>query len=144
MGLFDIFKKKRPTLSEDIKIASSWIIMALNSSGYKVDLTIESLKEIDRFFIENLDDDTHKPKKGGLLSQDTGKRSFAIGSLIGEIAIKNYGGEWITNDRDPQGEVNIAVKMTNGTVIWPVKRVMKRFKEGSHNDMYSYIKTLSL
>ena len=50
MGFMDkLFKKKKPTLSEDINTACEWVVMALNSSGYKADYTLESMKEIDRF-----------------------------------------------------------------------------------------------
>lgn len=137
MGLLNLWKKRKPPLLSDVKKAEKLIIAALNSSGYKVDMTIDSLKEVERFFIEQLDDEVHLPKPGGLLSKNKGQRLFAIGSLVGEVVIKEYGGEWITNDNDPQGEINIAVKCPNG-IIWPVQRVMKRCEEGPENDIYYY------
>jgi len=137
MGIFNFFKKKA-TLLEDIKKASIWIVEALNSSGYKVDMSIESLREADRFFCEQLDDETHTPIPGGLLSERLGSRLFALGSLVGEIILKEYGGEWITDDTDKYGEINIAVKLENGTILFPVQRVMRRCKEGSDNSLYSY------
>jgi len=33
-------------------LASDWVTKALNSSGYKADYSLESIKEIDRFFDE--------------------------------------------------------------------------------------------
>ena len=139
MGIFGFGKKKeKPTLLTDIKKASIWIIEAFNSSDYKVSMNIESLKEIDRFFNEQMDDDTHKPKQGGLLSEGLGVRLFSIGSLIGEVVINEYGGKWITNDNDEYGEVNIAVEFPNGAIIWPVQRVIKRCNEGPENDIYNY------
>ena len=139
MGILGFLKKKeKPTLLSDIKESSAWIILALNSSDYKVDMSVESLKEIDRFFNEQLDDVAHTPKHGGLLSESMGKRLFAIGSFIGEVIINEYGGNWITNDNDKQGEINIAVELSNGTVIWPVQRIMKRYREGPENDIYNY------
>jgi len=40
------------TLVEDARKASAWIVSALASSGYKADFSLESLREIDRFFDE--------------------------------------------------------------------------------------------
>lgn len=140
MGFFDFLKNKKenPTLLSDIKKSTDWIIEALNSSGYTVDMSIDSLKEVDRFFDEQMDDSVHSPIRGGLLSKKMGQRLFAIGSFIGEVIIKEYGGKWITDDNDKYGEINIAVKTSNGSIIWPVQRVMKRCKEGRENDIYNY------
>ena len=139
MSIFGFGKKKeKPTLLADIKTASDWMAKALNSSGYKVSMNVESLKEIDRFFNEHMDDDTHKSKPGGLLSENMGSRLFAIGSFIGEVIISEYGGKWITDDNDELGEVNIAVELPGGATIWPVQRVMKRCGEGPENDIYHY------
>ena len=138
MGIFGFWKKKRPTLQSDIKTASAWIMEALNYSNYKVSISIESLKEIDRFFNDQIDDVTHQPKPGGLLSENIGQRLFSIGSFVGEVIINEYGGKWITNDNDKNGEINIAVELPNGSTIWPVQRVMKRFAEGPENGIYHY------
>ena len=142
MGILDFLKKKtveeKPTLLADIKSSSTWIMKALNSSGYKVNMCVESLKEVDRFFEEQIDDTTNTPKSGGLLSESFGARLFALGSFVGEVIINEYGGEWITDDSDEMGELNIAVKLENGATMWPVQRVLKRCKEGSENDIYNY------
>jgi hypothetical protein len=137
--MFGFLKKKRqPTLLSDIKKASAWITEALNSSGYAVSMNIESLKEVDRFFNEQMDDATHTPKQGGLLSENIGSRLFAIGSFMGEVIISEFGGKWIADDNDKHGEINIAVELLNGSIIWPVQRVMKRYGEGPENDIYNY------
>lgn len=124
--------KSDNTLLEDIHISSDWVVKALNSSGYNADYSLESMKEIDRFFDE-------QSSETGILSKNTGNILFSLGSYIGETAIKLYGGEWITDDNDPQGEINIAVKLANGTMIWPVIRCMKRFKVGSEESIYAYL-----
>jgi hypothetical protein len=136
MSIFDIFKKKKPSLKEDIVKAYEWISKALESSGYKADFSIESLKEIDRFFDEHTENG--QAKQGGLLSQDRGMRLFAIGSYIGEVIRREYQGEWITDDNDPKGEMNIQVKLSNGSIIWPVQRAMKRFENGSEDGIFIY------
>lgn len=47
-------KKSNNTLEEDIHLASDWVVKALNSSGYKADYSLESMKEIDRFLMSRV------------------------------------------------------------------------------------------
>jgi hypothetical protein len=124
------------TLKEDIKTGSNWISTALKSSGYKADFSPKSLKEIDRFFNEQSKDG--KPTDKGLLSKQLGNRLFCIGSYIGEVIRRKVGGEWITNDSDPQGEINITLKTPDGTQMWPVQRVMKRLQNGAEDSIAAY------
>lgn len=49
-----------------------------------------------------------------------------------------YDGEWITDDNDPNGEINISVKLANGTILWPVQKAMERFKNCSEDSIYFY------
>ena len=79
----------------------------------------------------------------GLISQNRGAILFSLGAYVGETAIKLYGGEWITDDNDPQGEINISVRIGNGTVIWPVIRCMKRYQQGSEESVYAYLFVLA-
>jgi hypothetical protein len=138
VGLFGFLKRKKPILSEDIKTSSEWLIKAMNLSGYRLDLSIKSLKEIDRFFADNLDDELHQPKKDSVLSRNTGAKLFAIGSYVGETIINDYGGQWVTDDNDPYGEINIAVRLNDNSLIWPVQRVMGRCFMGVENNIYVY------
>lgn len=51
MGILDkLMGKKEPSLEDDIRSASEWVVRALNVSGYNADYSLESMKEIDRFF----------------------------------------------------------------------------------------------
>ena len=124
------------TLAEDIKISAEWVRKNLNISGYKVDYNLESMKEIDRFFDE-------QTKEGGLLSGKCGYIIFSLGSFIGETLIKECGGKWITNDDDPQGEVNIQVQLEQGGIVWPVQRCMKRLQNGPEDGIYAYVLGIS-
>ena len=130
-------------LLTDIKESADWIVQALNSSGYKATMKIESLKEVDRFFNEQLNDALHEPVKGGLLSENLGSKLFSIGSYIGEVIISERGGKWLADDDDEEGEINIAVQLPNGSIVWPVQRVIKRCKEGPENDIYNYAAVIS-
>lgn len=137
MGLMDkLLKKKTPTLYEDIHTACEWVVLALNSSDYKADYTLESMKEIDRFIDE-------QSGENGIISRGRGKILFSLGCYIGETVIRLYGGKWYADDNDPAGEINVSVKLDNGTVISPVQRVIKRYQNGSEDGIYAYAYVLS-
>ncbi|MDO5096393.1 MAG: hypothetical protein Q4D65_07510 [Peptostreptococcaceae bacterium] len=146
MGLFDIFKKKenakktkiqkeKTTLSEDIPTYANWAKNNLNKTGYQVDYDLEGMKEIERFFNE-------QSSEGGALSGQSGSILFGLGCLIGETIIKIYGGHWETDDEDPQGEMNIAIRLPDNSLIWPVQRCMKRLKNGAQENIYDYVRTV--
>lgn len=124
------------TLEEDIKSASEWVVTALNVSGYKADYTLDSMKEIDRFFDE-------QSGKDGIISKNRGTILFALGSYIGETAIKLYGGKWITDDNTTKGEIYIAVELENGITGWPVLRCIKRYNNGQEDSIYAYLYSLN-
>lgn len=126
-----LFSNQKPTLLQDIMTSKDWIAMALNSSNYAADFSINSFKEIDRFF-----DEQNTPD--GILSRNRGQILFALGAYIGEVIISVCGGEWLTDDNDPQGEVNIAVRLKDGTIIFPVQRAMKRYMDGKEDSIYDY------
>ena len=133
--LSKLFNKNNPTLLQDISTYSDWIVKALNSSGYAVDYTIDSMKEIDRFI-----DEQHVP--GGFIDKNRGQVLFALASYIGQTVIKIYGGEWITNDNDPQGELKISIKLPNGFLMWPAQKCIKRCQLGAEESIYSYIRAI--
>lgn len=145
MNLLNIFKKKttesetensQSPLEQDIKASCEWVIRALNSSGYKADYTLDSMKEVDRFF-----DEQNTPD--GILSKNRGQILFALASYIGETVIKLYGGKWVIDDDDPNNEVNMAVQTSSGTVLWPAKRCMKRYTNGAEDSIHDYIYVLN-
>jgi hypothetical protein len=42
------------------------------------------------------------------------------------------------DDNDPQAEINIAVRLNTGVILWPVQRVMRRFKNGAEDGVWIY------
>jgi len=127
------------TLKEDIKAQSDWVVKAFAADGFKLDHSIESIIEVDRFFIANMKNG--QPRKGGRLSgKGFGPILFSIGSYVGETIIKNTkGSEWITDDNDSQAELNVSLKLPDGGQIWPIQKVMKRFQNGSEDAIYPYV-----
>lgn len=132
MGLFQKwFQKPKPTLAEDIPKAADWLVRAMASSGYPLDSSVASFQELDRFFREQ-----HCP--GGLLDGTVGDKLFAIGSYMGQVFCQRLGGCWETDDADPRGEINVAVRFPDGGVVWPVQRAMKRYQNGEEDSLYAY------
>jgi hypothetical protein len=111
---------------QDIKKAAKWISLALQSSGYQADFSVQSLNEVERFFCEHSKDGKAVP--GGLLSEDLGKRIFGLGAYVGEVLRQHAGGDWFGNDDDPYVELDIVLRLANGMSCQPMQRVLKRFQ----------------
>ena len=129
-------------LIDDIEPSADWIAEALNSSGYRADFTPQSFWEVDRFFEEHSRDGEAKP--GGLLVEARGQRLFAVGCYMGEVVLRTLGGEWVTDDADPEGEINLELQLSDGTRCWPVQRAMKRFKNGAEDGIAAWGSALGL
>jgi len=124
------------SIVSDVQSAAEWIAKALSSSGYHADFSLGSLREIDRFLDDQAPGGRVRP--GGLLSEQLGQRIFGLGAYTGEVLRRRCGGNWEGNDADPNAEINIALKLADGSLIWPVQRVMKRFKGGAEDGIYAY------
>ena len=128
--------QKSRTLIEDIKIGAEFVQQALIESNYNLEMTVDSLKEMDRFLNEQWDDENQQPKSEGVLAESTGSILFSLASLLGEIMICEYQGKWITDDNDPSGELNIAIKLDNGSTFYPAYLLMKRLQTGKEVSIY--------
>ena len=47
------------------------------------------------------------------------------------------------DDNDTHAEINVVVRLKTGTILWPVQRVMKRFKNGAEDGIWVYGATAS-
>lgn len=130
-------------LIDDIRSHSDWLVKAFAADGLKLDYTIDSLIEVDWFFVRNLENG--QPKKGGRIPEEGfGSILFSIGSYVGETIIRNVNGaEWMADDDDPDGEVNLSLKLPGGEQIWPVQKVMKRFQKGGEDAIYPYVHAIT-
>jgi hypothetical protein len=130
------------TLSEDIKTQSAWLSKAFASDKIKLDYTVHSLIELDKFF--NRHSKEGKAVSGGRLSNNLGGIIFSLGSYVGETIVRTIPGTvWVVNDSDPQGEINVSLRFPDETTIWPMQKVMKRFQNGSDDSLYIYGHTLT-
>ena len=125
------------TLKEDIRSQAAWIVRAFKSDRLKLDYTLSSFKEIDKFFDQHSKDGKAVPH--GRLSENLGPIIFSIGSYIGETFIRLIPGtEWETDDSDPEGEIKVAIKFAGGGMCWPMQKAMKRFMNGEEDSIYYY------
>ena len=72
------------------------------------------------------------------MSENLGSIVFGLGSYVGEALRKNLGGEWIGDDNDPQAEINVSLKLGDGSIVWPIQRVMKRLRNGREDGIAAY------
>jgi hypothetical protein len=121
---------------DDVVASAEWMARALKSSGYRADFTPQSLWDIDRFFGEQTEGDRARPD--GLLAESPGQRLFGLGCYVGEVVRQSLGGEWEGDDADESAEVNVALRLDHGPVIWPVQRIMKRFLNGPEDGVAVY------
>ena len=123
-------------IEQDAREAAAWISTALSSSGYIADFSGASLWEIDRFFDEHSKDGEARP--GGLLAESLGSGIFAVGAYIGEVVLREVGGAWEGVDADPEAELSLALRLRDGSQVWPVQRAMKRLKLGADEGIAAY------
>ena len=76
-----------PTIIADANEAAVAVAHALNELGYETDFSIDSLREVERFFLESTSPGTANPS--GLFPQRLAPRPFAIGPRLGEV-IRKY------------------------------------------------------
>jgi hypothetical protein len=142
-------KAAEPETSGDVKMdatqsaivrdaidAAEWMAKRLVDTGYKGDFTLESLKDVDRFFDEQAPHG--KPKAGGHLSHHFGMQIFALGAYVGETIRRKGEGRWVGDDRAEHPEITLAVRLKSGVEFWPTQRVMKRFENGPEDGLYPY------
>ena len=127
---------------EDAQTAADWISEALTSSGYEADFSTDSAKELDRFFDDQMTA-PGQPKPGGLLGEDLGARLFAIAAYVGEVVRRNSDGwSWVPAKGDPDDEINLSLRRRD-EVIWPVQRVMKRYRNGAEDGIAAYVAAIT-
>jgi len=125
------------SLKKDIKKSANWLVKAFGALDKELDFSVKSVEHIETVLTEQFEDG--QPKPDGLFADGLGGKLFAISSYIGEVVIRNTKAtKWVTDDNDPQGEVNIKLVSANGTEMFPAHRVMKRLQNGEEDNVYHY------
>ncbi|MGI5508372.1 hypothetical protein [Streptomyces sp. CA-106131] len=130
------------SLLDDVHTSAQWIARSLDSAAYRTDFSPASLRDIEQFMSDHSDVGT--AVEGGPLATDLGARLFALGCYVGETARHALGGSWEADDDDPQGEINVRLQLPDGSVVWPVQRLMQRFRNGPEDSIVGYGAALGL
>ena len=124
-----------PILEEEIPMATDWAMENLIMSGYNANFTLDSIKELDRFFEE-------QNKEDGIIAINPGSILFALACYMGETIIGLYGGKWVTNEDDPDKEMNVEIHLDNKVKIWPAQKILKKYYKTKEENLYTYVKEL--
>ena len=118
------------------------VAAALESDGYEADFSPRSLWELDRFF----DEETRKgePRRWGLLAKETELRLFSLGAYTGEVIRRAAGGEWGSDAEDEQATLNLALRLPDGGIVWPVQQAVKRMRNGAEEALAPYAAALGV
>jgi len=118
------------------------VAKALTKDGYEADFTPASLWAIDRFY----DEQTRKgvPRRWGLLAKDTSLRLFSLGAYVGEVVRRDLGGAWEGDDGDTEPELNLALRLPDDSIVWPVQRAIERMRNGAADSIVEYATALGV
>jgi hypothetical protein len=122
-------------LLSDIQRMAADAAEALTTSGYRADFSVASLHDVDRFF----DDALRRPgkaRRNGALSRDLGAKLLAIGGYVGETLRRHADAAWVEESTTAEDEVQM--RLPDGSIIWPVQRVMARFSVGPEAGLHAY------
>lgn len=115
------------------KQSADYAAQNLIARGYKADFSLESLREVERFFVEH--STKGKATPGGWLAERVEPRIFILGCYIGEVIRRQCGGTWFVGDASG---MNYEIRFPNGGIIWPVQRAAKRFHNGPEDNVHVY------
>jgi tetratricopeptide (TPR) repeat protein len=101
---------------EEFQRAAGAAAASLRNWGYRLDSSLGSLHEVDRFFRENYGNG--KPLPGGKAADRDRLFVFSIGIYIGEVIRRQSGGDWHVGDpSNPVG--TLSLRLSNGEQICP-------------------------
>jgi hypothetical protein len=105
-----------------------------------LDYSIESIKQIEEMCIIVLNE---KPKsflskltRSSAYKKDLTNTSLLFGGYIGEVMIRNYGGNWSGEKTSQNGE-GIILNI-NDTKIFPVEKVYRKLNNQDIDNLYQY------
>ncbi len=126
------------TIYQDIEAAAAQIATELGDHGYRLDFSLASLAEVDRFFDQNSALD---PDEGdSLLAGHLGPWLFALGAYAGEVVRGQIGGHWhwAGADDDPEAATETELVLVDGSLIFPLQKVWKRLMYGGDEAMVAW------
>lgn len=94
----------------ELKRTSDWITHFLIREGYHIDYTLESFKELDRLFLENIN---------LILQSENINYIFAISAYIGEIFVKEFNGKWNIESGADVEEESVKITFAKYDPVYP-------------------------
>ena len=126
---FALLPKPDPFEDDDIETridmvnAKNQMIETLSQEGYVLDLSLDSLKEIDRYL------------NSTVLLENKGRILFSIGVYVGHILIENGCGSWMV-EHLPTG---IEIVVSDGEKkFYPVQIVTEKYHNGKDESLFDY------
>jgi len=126
---------------EKARNADDWASKKVRESGYKLTWKFESLSEVDRFFDEQ--SLNGEAKAGGLLSENQTAMLFGLGHFVGEKIINQCGGRWVADSEAPNSGNDLSIILPGGSQVWPIEKVIKRFRNGKEDSLLAYAQAIS-
>ena len=130
-----------PSIIEKARDTYDWVSKKLRESGYNLTWKFESLSEVDRFFDEQSIKGEAKPD--GLLTENRTTILFGLGHFVGEKLIDQCGGRWVADPKAPNSANDLSIIIPGGIQVWPIEKVVKRFRNGSEDSLLVYVKAIS-
>ena len=71
-------------------------------------------------------------------------RLFSLGAYVGEVIRRDVGGEWEADDGDPEAGRNLALRLPDDSVVFPVQRAIGRMRNGAEDGIVAYAVALGV
>lgn len=120
----------------DIEESAEWIATLLAEHDVTADYSPASLPALDRFMARSVS--AQLPGSHDFFAADLSRRTFAIGAYVGEVIRRTSGGEWLVDESDPLVEINIALRLPDGSECQPMRRVLDRLNNGPGSSFASF------
>src|SRR5690349_8622042 len=116
-------------LLQKINTHAEWIVKAFAADQSKLDYSIPSFMEIDKFLDKHAE--YGQLIRYGQLSDNRADMLFSLGSYVGQTIINKVAGAvWLADDSNQQGEMNTSMQLPDGAIIFPMQQITKRIQHG--------------
>ena len=125
------------TINEHIKRYSDWIVKCFATENLHLDYSIDSLKCLDKFLADNVTNGI--PNINGILYKNHKKILYGIGVYLGEtLKMSLPDSQWLTKKENGVDQLTGEFILPNGTQVFPLGRVIRRFENGEEDSIYPY------
>lgn len=123
--------------TDEVRVAAGWACAALASSGYRVDFTLDSLGEVDRFLANQMQ--RGRLRRGSVLGRDPDGRMFAVGAYVGEVIRRTVGGTWVADAGEgDDSDGGVCLVLDDGHRLRPQRHVRQLVEDGGRPGVAAY------